>query len=155
MTQQFFTFQYGNAGKTLDDARFALMSDKPPSDALLWATSLYPEVKERMVMEKEVEVNVKQFYKVKAEKPKGVSVRAGFDGKTWTTADIDKLPVKLTVPLPEGVVWPADMTLTVEVVADGKPLAKRKVGVSKTWSEDTKPHDRVAEPVDEIQRRQH
>lgn len=131
VTTQFFSFQYGKAAQTLDEARFALLSDQPPSDGARWATSLYPDVKERLVKGKEVEVVVKQFYSVKAEKPKGTSVRAGFDGKTWTTADIEKLSVKLTVPLPEGVEWPADLTLTVEVVAEGKPLAKRTVGVSK------------------------
>ncbi len=137
VTTQFFSFQFGNAGKTLDDARFALMSDKPPSDAVLWATSLYPEVKLRLTSEKEVPITVKQFYTVKAEKPKGVSIRAGFDGKTWTTAEVGKLPVKLTVPIPEGVKRPTDLTLSVEVVADGKPLASRTVGVSafdgKPW----------------------
>jgi predicted esterase len=130
VTTQFFSFQFGNAGKTLDDARFALMSDKPPSDAVLWATSLYPEVKLRLTTEKEVPITVKQFYTVKAERPKGVSVRASFDGKTWTTAEVDKLPVKLTLPIPDAVKRPADLTLTVEVVVDGKPLASRTVGVS-------------------------
>ncbi len=130
VTTQFFSFQLGAAGKTLDEARFALQSDKPQSDAVLWATSLYPEVKLRLTTEKDVPITVKQFYSVKAEKPKGVSIRAGFDGKTWTTADVDKLPVKLSVPTPDTVKRPADLTLTVEVVADGKTLASRTVGVS-------------------------
>jgi predicted esterase len=132
VTQQFFSFQFGNAGKTLDDARFALLSDKPQSDAVLWATSLYPEVKLRLTSEKEVPVTVKQFYSVKAERPKGVSIRAGFDGKTWTTAEIDKLPVKLSVPVPKSKqpVQIEDLVLTVEVVVEGKPLASRSVGVS-------------------------
>jgi predicted esterase len=142
VTQQFFSFQFGNAGKTLDEARFALMSDKPQSDAVIWATSLYPEVKLRLTSEKDVPITVKQFYTVKAERPKGVSVRAGFDGKTWTTAEVDKLPLKLSVPISENVKRPADLTLTVEVVADGKTLASRTVGVSafdgKPWEKDEK-----------------
>jgi predicted esterase len=129
-TTQFFSFQLGKAGQTLDDARFALLSDKPQPDAVLWATSLYPEVKLRLTSEKEVPISVKQFYTVKAEKPKGVSIRAGFDGKTWTTVDVEKLPVKLTVPIPDTVKRPADLTLTVEVVVDGKALANRTVMIS-------------------------
>lgn len=129
VTTQFFSFQFGNAGKTLDDARFALMSDKPPTDVLR-ATSMYPEVKLRLTSEKEVPVTVKWFYAVKAAEPFGASVRAGFDGKTWTTVDVEKLPMKLTVPIPESVKRPADLTLTVEVSVDGKTLASRTVGVT-------------------------
>ncbi len=129
VTTQFFSFQLGAAGKTLDEARFALQSDKPQPDAVLWATSLYPEVKERLVKGAEVEVVVKQFYTLKVEKPKGVSVRAGFDGKAWTTADVDKLPIKLSVPFPNEV-REKDLKLTVEVVVDGKPMATRTVGVT-------------------------
>ena len=144
VTTQFFSFQLGAAGKTLDDARFALLSDKPQPDAVLWATSLYPEVKLRLTTEKEVPITVKQFYTVKAEKPKGVSVRAGFDGKTWTTADVDKLPVKLTIPIPDTVKRPADLTLTVEVVADGKTLASRAVTVSAFDQQSRETMDRMA-----------
>jgi predicted esterase len=87
-------------------------------------------VKLRLTSEKEVPVTIKQFYTVKAEKPKGVSVRAGFDGKTWTTVDVEKLPVKLSVPIPESVKRPADLTLSVEFRVDGKTLATRTVGVT-------------------------
>lgn len=130
VTTQFLTFQLGAAGKTLDDARYALLSDKPQPDTVLWATSLYPEVKTRLTAEKEVPVTVKQFYTVKAERPKGLSVRCGFDGKAWTTADLDKLPAKLTVPIPKSDEEARDLTLTMEVVQDGKTLATRTVGVS-------------------------
>lgn len=129
-TTQFFSLQLGKAGQTLDEARFALLSDKPQPDAVVWATSLYPDVKLRLTSEKEVPVTVKQFYSVKAEKPKGVSVRASFDGKTWTTAEVDKLPVKLSVPVPkEDRPLVQTHTLTVEVVVDGKALATRTVQV--------------------------
>ena len=49
VTQQFFSFRFGEAGQTLDTARFTLQSEKAPSDAILWATSLYPEVKNRLI----------------------------------------------------------------------------------------------------------
>lgn len=130
MTSQFLRLQLGKNCKALDDARFALMNDKPQSDVVVWATSLHPEVEKRYVTGDRVEVDVKQLYKVKATQPKGVSIRAGFDGKTWTTAEVDKLPVTLGVPLPENFKWPIDLTLTVEVVSDGKVLASRTVGVS-------------------------
>lgn len=146
VTGQFFSFQYGKAGQTLDAARFALQSDKPPTDAVLWATSLYPEVKTRLVTGDEIEVIVKQFYSVKAEKPKGVSVRFGFDGKTWTDAAIEKLPAKVNVLLPPSgdVKRRLDLTLTMEVTLDGKPVATRAVGVSAF---DGKPWERQEQRV--------
>ena len=130
VTGQFFSLQFGKAAQTLDTARFALLSDKPPSDAVQWATSLYPEVKTRLVTGNEVEVSVKQFYKTDAKRPDQVSVRFGFDGKTWTEADIGKLPAKATVKVPKKLERPADLSLTMEVMLDAKPLATRTVGVS-------------------------
>lgn len=148
VTQQFFSFQFGNAGKTLDDARFALLSDKPPSDAVLWATSLYPEVKTRLVSSSEVEVTIKQFYTVKAEKPKGVSVRAGYRSKAvqWTTADVEKLPLKLTVKS-KPFEPPSGLTLVAEVVADGQVLATRYVEVSVFGERDWERLDKCREKV--------
>ncbi len=130
VTGQFFSLQFGKAGETLDTARFALLSDKPPSDAVLWATSLYPDVKVRLVTGDEVEVSVKPFYTVKAERPKGAVVRFSLDGKTWTEAG-EKLPANVTVKVPKGEeVVRGDATLIMEVVADAKTLVKRTVTVS-------------------------
>ncbi len=130
VTTQFFSFQLGAAGKTLDEARFALLSDKPQSDAVLWATSLYPEVKLRLAGEAEVAITVKQFYKVKAEQPKDVSVSFWFKGTERTTLFVEKLPVKQTVSIPLIYKWPADVKLTMQVSADGKVLATRIVFVT-------------------------
>lgn len=142
VTQQFFSLQFGKAAQTLDEARFALLSDQPPSDAVRWATSLYPEVKTRLVSGGEVEVSVKQFYKVKAEQPKDVRVAFWFKSTERTDLKVEKLPVKHDVAVPLIYKRPADLTLTMQVSADGKVLATRTVGVSvfddKPWEKDEK-----------------
>lgn len=131
VTTQFFSLQFGNAGKTLDDARFALLSDKPPSDAVLWATSLYPDVKLRLVGNGgEVEVTVKQFYKPKAEQPKDARISFWFKGTERSNLGVDKLPLKHSESIPLIHKGPVDLSLTMQVTADNKVLATRTVDVS-------------------------
>lgn len=132
VTQQFFAFQFGEAGRTLDEARFALESDKPASDDLKWATSLYPDVPKRLVSGDELTVNLKAFYPVKSKRPDGLSVRFAVGAGKPVTVTADRLPQKVSVPLP-----PAgderrreDLTLTMEVLLADKPVLKRALLVS-------------------------
>jgi predicted esterase len=133
VTQQFFTFRFGEAGRTLDDARFALESDQPPSEALRWATSLYPDVPKRLIDgSTDLTVNLKAFYTVKGKPPAGLSVRCALgDGKPVTLTP-DKLPAEVAVPLPPAgdVKRREDLTLTMAVLLDGKAVVTRAVGVS-------------------------
>ncbi len=135
VTQQFFSFRFGEAGHTLDIARFALQSEKTPSDAVLWATSLYPEVKTRLIGEEvaELPVVIDVFYKVKVERHKAISVRLKLgDGKATTVA-IEKLPLKLNVPLPlvGDIKQRIDLALKMEILDGETVLATRTVGVTR------------------------
>lgn len=132
VTSQFFSFQFGEAGRTLDEARFALETDKPAADDLKWATSLYPDVPKRLVSGDELTVNLKAFYPVKTKRPDGLTVRFTLGAGKPVSVTADKLPVAVKVPLP-----PAgderrreDLTLTIEVLLADKPVVKRAVLVS-------------------------
>jgi predicted esterase len=133
VTSQFFAFQFGEAGRTLDEARFALESDKPVSDDLKWATALYPDVPKRLIDgSADLTVNLKAYYPVKTKRPDGLGVRLTLGAGKPVTVTPDKLPQKVSVPLP-----PAgderrreDLTLTMEVLLADKPVVKRAVLVS-------------------------
>ena len=87
VTNQFFSFQLGEAGRTLDDARHALTGDTPRSAEQQWADSLYAEPETRLIdaKEKELKVKVQAFYPAKADKPAELAVRLKIDGKELAT----------------------------------------------------------------------
>jgi predicted esterase len=133
VTQQFFSFQFGEAGRTLDDARFALASDQPPADAVRWATALYPDVPKRLIDgSTNLTVNLKAFYAVKGKQPDGLTVRFALGTGKPIAITPGKLPEKVSVPLPPAgdVKRRDDLALTMEVLIDGKAVVSRAVGVS-------------------------
>jgi predicted esterase len=138
VTTQFFSFQFGEAGRTLDDARFALESDKPPSDAVKWATALYPDVPKRLIVgADDLTVNLKSFYTVKGKRPDNLSVRLMVGGGKKLTANnakpvtvkIEKLPVEVKVPVSKEA-HSYDATLTMDVLVADKVVVTRTMGVS-------------------------
>lgn len=138
VTTQFFSFQFGEAGRTLDDARFTLESDKPPSDAVKWATALYPDVPRRLIVgTDDLTVNLKAFYTMKGKRPDGLTVRFMVGGGKKLTANnakpvtvkIDKLPTEVKVPVSKEA-HGYDATLTMEVLLADKVLLTRTLGVS-------------------------
>ena len=74
LTQQFFSFQFGEAGRSLDFAGFALQTDDEPSLTRQWAWSLHavPEVRVVDGKAKELTVTINQFYAVKGDVPKNL-----------------------------------------------------------------------------------
>ncbi|MGL4419655.1 MAG: hypothetical protein ACRCZF_03225, partial [Gemmataceae bacterium] len=64
-TQQFFSFQLGEAGRTLDTARYALLPE-PPSEAQRWAETLMVIPESRLVDRSTptLKVTVRPFYSV-------------------------------------------------------------------------------------------
>lgn len=133
VTQQFFSFQFGEAGRTLDEARFALEFEKSPSSELQWATALYPDVPKRLIDgSTDLTVNLKAFYTVKGKRPENLTVRFSFGKEKPTTVIPDKMPAEVKVPLPPtgSVKRREDIVLTMEVLLGEKPAVTRLVGIS-------------------------
>jgi len=133
VTMQFFSLQFGKAGKTLDEARFALKSETAPSDAVRWATALFPDVQKRVMTDAKggCKVRIRAFYDPKA-KPKGLSISIRLGDGEAVTAAVDKVPFDVEVPRPKLAKvndrWDGDLVTTIEV--DGKVLVERRIGVS-------------------------
>lgn len=102
LTQQFFAFQFGEAGRSLDRATFALGTGDAPSNSREWAWSLYAVPETRVVdgSAKELTVTIKPFYPPKGDMPKGLEVQLWFVDKQVTTLKPDKFPLTVKVPLP-------------------------------------------------------
>lgn len=133
LTQQFFAFQFGEAGRSLDRAAFALLTDDEPSTTRQWAWSLYATPETRVIdgSAKELTVTVKQLYAVKGEMPKGLEVQLWFTDKQVTTLKPDKFPLTVKVPLPPlGEFRGLDRKLYFLVEA-GKELRHTAIGVSQ------------------------
>ncbi|HZT80638.1 MAG TPA: alpha/beta hydrolase-fold protein [Gemmataceae bacterium] len=135
ITVLFFSGKLDEVARTLDQARFALRSDREPEPAAQWAESLWARPATRLLDAKEAElaVTVEPFYKVKAGPPKDAKVRLtlGLRGeKPQRTAEqpVEKLPLEVKVPvkgLAEG-----DYQLAAEVLAGDKVLARTEQAVS-------------------------
>jgi predicted esterase len=118
----------------IDAARRALESADPVPPAVRWADSLQilPETHVVDSAAADVVLVVKPFYKTDADAPKGVILRARLGTGKAVEAKIDSLPTTVRVPV-QGVpgTASADFKLTAEVVADGKVLCTRVIGVSR------------------------
>jgi predicted esterase len=136
-TTAFFSFRLGEAGKSLDEARFALESDQPPSPAKRWATALYVTVPQRLldVRDDKLEFQVGSLYQVNAEAPAKFEIRPRL-----ITADGKRVIAQISPsrPLDESskdvLVWKdapvGDHRLRVEFVVDGVVLSATEQTVS-------------------------
>ncbi|CAN5497894.1 hypothetical protein BH11PLA2_BH11PLA2_03270 [soil metagenome] len=143
VTTQFFSLQLGEAGRTLDEARWRLESKDAPSDATKWLTSLYANPEKRLLEAKasELKVEVKPFYKLKGEVPKGAKVSVRVGNEPAMNVPLDKLPVTVVVKLP-GKGLEGDWPVTLEKSADGVQAFTSTVMVStlvdlKDWIDET------------------
>ena len=133
LTQQFFSFQFGEAARSFDLAGFALLTEDEPAPSRQWAWSLYavPEVRVLDGTAKELTVTIKQIYAVKGDVPKGLEVQLWFTDKQITTLRPDKFPVTVKVPLPPlGDFKGLDRKLYFMVEA-GKELRHTAIGISQ------------------------
>ena len=133
LTQQFFSFQFGEAGRGLDRAAFALTTDDEPSASRQWAWSLYavPEARVLDGTAKELTVTIKQLYAVKGDVPRGLEVQLWFTDKQVTTLKPAKFPLTVKVPLPPlGDFKGLDRKLYFLAEA-GKEVTHAAVGVSQ------------------------
>lgn len=132
-TQQFFSFRFGEAGRTLDLAAHALRAEAPPGVTSQWVTSLYPVVEHRLLdgTAKELTVAVKPFYPVKGDLPKNLELHLWFTDKQAVTVKPNKFPCEVKVPLPPlGEFTGLDRKLYVMAEA-GKAIHRGAVGVSQ------------------------
>lgn len=133
LTQQFFAFQFGEAGRSLDRATFALATEDAPSNSREWAWSLYAVPETRVVdgSAKELSVTIKQFYQPKGDMPKGLEVQLWFVDKQVTTLKPDAFPLAVKVPLPPlGESKGLDRKLYF-LAESGKEVRHVAVGVSQ------------------------
>jgi predicted esterase len=149
VTTKFFSLQLGNAGKLLDEARFQLKSATPPSEDLRFATSLYPDVRTRLVEQgtSTLLVTVKPFYDPGFKPTKSYTVKVQLGDGPTDTALVEKYPYKFDVPVPNAKTLPQDVLLKYQVL-DGKTvlidrtmtitLAKDATKQAEAWLADLK-----------------
>ena len=132
--RHFLGFDLAAGARDLDTARHALESADTPPSTVRWADSLQilPESHAVDAAAADVLVVVKQYYKSDADAPKAPVVRLRLGTGKPVEAALDSLPATVKVPVKDVPGPPsADFKLTAEVVADGKVLCTRVVGVSR------------------------
>lgn len=133
VTNQFFSFQFGEAGRTLDLAAEALRTDVAPGRDRQWLLSLsaFPEARLVDGSVRELGVTIRPFYPVTGDFPRGWELRLWFTERDVVTVKPDKFPVTVKVPLPPlGESRGLDRRLYL--LADGaKELRPVSVGVSQ------------------------
>ena len=132
--QQFFRRDLAAVARNVDAARHALESADPATPAVRWADALQIVPESRVVDASvaDLTVTVKAFYKSDAESPKNASLRARIGNGKSIEAPIDSLPATLKVPIKDAPGSPSsDFKLTAEVMAEGKVLATKVVGVAR------------------------
>lgn len=126
----FFTFDFGSAGDSLDRARHALASNDEPAAETRWAESLYmlPEYRYAVAKQAELAVVIKPFYKTIDAIPKNAKVRVFLNPQQTTEAAIAEFPVGLKCPSKN--IRAGDQQIHMEVLLDGKAVAKQSLAVS-------------------------
>ena len=134
----FFAGQFGEVGKSLDNARYALRSVSAPSSDEVWANSLSFVPEKRLLDADETSLNVRvtSFYKVAGDIPKNATVKIQLTvrhsepsiTRSLVSVVIDKLPKTAELKFskqPEG-----DYLLTFTVMVNGHAFAKREMTLS-------------------------
>jgi predicted esterase len=127
---------FAETARGLDEARFALLSDKPPEDAIRWAESLALQLDRRFLdlTQDSVGIRLDAYYNAKAEKPKRIALRLSLvpegkkEAKPVATFALDKLPLEEKLPLTglrEG-----DFELRAEIIQDDRSLARIRQSIS-------------------------
>ena len=76
-TRAFFSLRHGEAGRALDQARFALQGDQAPAAERLWAASLHVALPRRLldVRQRKLNLTLQPFYKVDSPTPPKAELR--------------------------------------------------------------------------------
>jgi predicted esterase len=132
--QSLFKLNISGAGESFDAARNALLSTDPPPANVRWAESLQiaPEFRAVDAETEAISVTVKPFYKVDSKMPKGAIARAKLGAGKPVETELRALPATFKVPIKSVVGTPsADFPLVVEIIVDGKTLARKETRVSR------------------------
>ena len=129
-TNFFFSFRLPEAGRSLDEARFALEAAAPPAPERLWAEAIVAWPGSRLIDLKaqEITVQVKQFYPLAGAVPGKAQVQFSLRAELAKAQPavlgnfpVVKLPLEIKVPL--KIMEAGDYQLRMEVMVDGKVLA--------------------------------
>lgn len=134
-TTMFFSFRLGEAGRSLDLARRALLSPEKPTFEQQWADSLYlrPAAQAVDAAATVLAMHLRAFYKVEGKIPPKARWRLSVSssaGQIWSASenDVSAIPAEVKVPL-QGV--PAgDHFLRSEILLGDRVLASTTVGLS-------------------------
>jgi predicted esterase len=133
VTKQFLALQFGEAGRSLDLAGYALTTDILPSPGRQWVWSLYAVPETRVVdgTANSITVSVQHFYPVKGEMPKGLELQLWFTNKDVVKLTPEKFPLTVKVPLPPlGEFRGLDRKLYF-LVDGAKELRPAAIGISQ------------------------
>ncbi len=101
VTPQFFSLKFGEAGRTLDTARWLLKQATPAPADVEWAEAIFLEPASRMTdgTAQEFKLSLSLFYPPKEPRPDTIRISVRYAGQT-TSATPTAFPAKLTLPLP-------------------------------------------------------
>ncbi len=130
----FFSLNFTQASKNLDTARYALLSDKTPSDAVLYAETLTLRAVPRWVDVKETEFlfTISQFYKHEGKAPEGITARMKIGAGGWKETKLAELPLTISYPAKEIGDSLGELPVLVEIRQKETVLATRKTSISRT-----------------------
>lgn len=133
--QKFFTFQFAEAGRTLDAARFTLGGKDIPPEARRWAEAVSLAASSRLIdaNEKQLTVTIALFYKPDAARTEKASFQLRFrpDDRPQEVL-VPRFPAKVEIQLPPvkaGV--DEDLTLTLSVLVEGQVRAESRQTISR------------------------
>lgn len=131
VTTQFFGFQFGEAGRTLDDSRRVLAGvEATPQSAWAESLGLVPEKRLIDAASPGLGVVVKPFYAVKGPVPEGAYCRVRLGVGDPAVVEPVKLPANVTVTPHKVTDAGQDVLLTLNVMVGSHPAAEQQATVS-------------------------
>ncbi len=122
ITAMFFSLRFGEAGRTLDRARWALDGNEPPA-AQQWLDSLYAIPKKFLLDgEKQLVVTVKPFYVVKGGPPERATATLQLNEDKPVDVSLVSFPAKVTLPV--GGKAAGEVRLKFVTARDGKDVGE-------------------------------
>ncbi len=134
VTNQFFSLQLGEAGRTLDESRWVLQGKEKPSDAVRYLEAIYPTLDKRIITDPTdtVTVALRTFYTVKSEVPKNAFVELQLRMVKLSRPSLEKLPLTITFRLaPSDSIRDEPIIVTLQL--DDQPAATPRTLTVTQW----------------------